>query len=196
VRAGILTFFGEGGPVQLAQAIGWGVAAVLAALTARLRPTAADRVFAAWLGFVALVALLRELDLHEWLHWLGPIHFQSRWLLEAPVSVWWKTAVVAGGAAVGAALVVPPLVLRVPWLALLRRRDRAAWFAAVSFSCLAAGYAIDDVVARRVALGPAVTKPVEETLELLGAVAFLVSVVLERREPVSDRARRLRPRPR
>lgn len=190
--------FAEGHLVQSAQAIAWGVALIVVLATAWRRPTAGDRVFAWWQGLVALVALLRELDLHEWLQTLGPIHFRSRWLLEAPVSVWWKGAVVGGGLVLAGALVASPLILRIPWLALLRRRDRVAWLIVACLGCLVAGYAIDDIVARLRWVDRSLTKPVEETLELVGALAFWASIELERSDPLSRRAgqgwRALRPR--
>jgi hypothetical protein len=187
VDDGVARWFGEGHVVQFAQAVAWGVALIVALATSWRRPTAGDRTFAVWQGLVALVALLRELDLHERLQALGPIHFRSRWLLEAPVSVWWKGAIVGGGLALAGALVAPPLALGIPWRALLRRRDRVAWLVVACLACLAAGYAIDDILARLPGVDRSVTKPVEEGLELIGALAFWASVERERRDPLSRR---------
>ena len=60
---------------------------------------------------------------------------------------------------------VPPLVLPLPWRAMLRRRDRETWLFLAALACLVAGYLLDDIVGRWAGVDRALTKIVEETLE-------------------------------
>ena len=178
--------FSEGHAVQTAQAAVWALVAVVALATASSR-RGLDGIVLAWQGTLALLALARELDLHELLHAATPIHFRLRWLLESDASWWWKAGVV--GLVLAAALVVvaPLLVLRARWRTLLRRGDRETWLLVAALVSLAAGYLLDDIVGRWTGIDRAWTKPVEETLELVGAVAYWMSVEGERARPLTTR---------
>jgi len=179
--------FSEGHVVQTAQAVVWALSAVVALWTARDRRARVDRAVVAWLGALALLALARELDLHELLHAATPLHFRSRWLLESDASLWWKASVLGLVLAAVAVALVPPLVLPVPWRTLLRRGDRATWLLLAALGCLVAGYLLDDIVGRRVGVARAHTKIIEEALELIGAVAFWITVEGERARPLTSR---------
>jgi hypothetical protein len=179
--------FSEGHVVQTAQAVVWALAAVVALAAASAPGRLLDRAVAGWLGVLALLALLRELDLHELLQATTPIHFRSRWLLESDASLWWKVGVLGLVLAGVAAVFVPPIALPVPWRTLLQRGDRVTWLLLAALGCLAAGYLLDDIVGRWAGVDRAQTKIVEETLELAGAVAFWMAVERERARPLTTR---------
>jgi hypothetical protein len=176
----------EGHAVQTAQAVVWALSAVVALATASSR-RGLDAVVPAWLGALALLALAREMDLHEMLHATTPIHFRLRWLLESDASFWWKAGVLGLVLAMAAVVVAPLIVLRSRWRTLLGRGDRETWLLVAALACLAAGYALDDIVGRWAGMDRAWTKPVEETLELVGAVAYWLSVEGERDRPLTTR---------
>jgi hypothetical protein len=178
--------FSEGHVVQAAQAVVWALSAIVAFATASSR-RGLDGGVSAWLGVLALLALLRELDLHELLHATTPIHFRLRWLLESDTSIWWKAGVVSLVLTVAAVVLAPLIVLRARWRTLLGHGDRETWLLVAALGCLAAGYLLDDIVGRWAGMDRAWTKPVEETLELAGAVAYWVSVEGERARPLTTR---------
>jgi hypothetical protein len=182
---GVKTLFYEGGVVQTAQAVTWALSVVVVFTTAHRRPTSLDRRAALWQGMLAVVALIRELDLHESLQTMTPIHFRLRWLLESDASFWWKGVVLAVGVAIAMALA--PRGLVGPWWTLLRRGDLAAWLLLTSVACLFAGYCLDDIVTRRVRAYRVPLQIAEEALELVGAVAFWLFVEYERAWPLSTR---------
>lgn len=177
--------FSEGHLVQTAQAVLWALSAVVALSTAHTRTRPLDRAVAGWQGAVAILALARELDLHELLHATTPMHFRLRWLLESDASLWWKGAVLGLGLLAVAVALGPPLAL--PWRAMLRRRDRETWLYLATLACLVAGYLLDDIVGRWAGVDRVQTKVVEETLELMGAVAFWMCVEGERARPLTTR---------
>jgi hypothetical protein len=179
--------FAEGHAVQTAQAVVWALSAVLALATASGRRRPLDRAVAGWLGVLAALALVRELDLHEVLHATTPIHFRTRWLLESDASRWWKAGVLGLGLLGAAVVLVPPIALPVPWRTLLRRGDRETWLLLAALGCLAAGYFLDDIVGRWAAVDRGSTKIVEEALELVGAAAFWMCVEGERARPLTTR---------
>jgi hypothetical protein len=186
----VAALFSEGHVVQTAQAAVWAVAMVVALATARARPTSLDVAVAGWQGGLALLALARELDLHEALQAVTPIHFRLRWLLESDASLWWKGAVLGLGVVVGIVVLVPPLVLPVPWWSLVRRGDRVTWLFLVSVACLFGGYVLDDLVRRAARPYRLEAKALEETLELVGAVGFWAFVEAERTRPLTTRLQR------
>ena len=165
----------------------WALSAVVALATASAPRRPLDRAVAAWLGILALLALVRELDLHELLQVSTPIHFRPRWLLESDASLWWKAGVLGLVLAGVAVVFVPPIALPIPWRTLLRRGDRVTWLLLAALGCLAAGYLLDDIVGRWAGVDRAQTKIVEEALELVGAVAFWMAVEAERARPLTTR---------
>lgn len=186
--AALEELFAEGHVVQTAQAVVWGLSTVVALATAAsTRRKRVDRAVASWQGIMALLALARELDLHEVLQAPTPVHFRLRWLLESDASLWWKASVLGVVVAVAAVVLLPPIALPVPWRTLLRRGDRGTWLLLAALGCLATGYVLDDIVGRWTAVDRHRTKMVEETLELVGAVAFWMSVEDARARPLTDR---------
>ena len=179
--------FSEGQAVQTAQAVVWALSAVVALATASAPRRPLDRAVASWLGILALLALVRELDLHELLHTSTPVHFRLRWLLESDASIWWKAGVLGLVLAGVAVVLVPPIALPIPWRTLLWRGDRATWLLLWALGCLSAGYLLDDIVGRWAGVDRTQTKIVEEALELVGVVAFWMSVEAERARPLTAR---------
>ncbi len=159
-----------------------GLAAVAAAAcaTQRLRRGV---YLAWWLGVVAGLAALRELDLHVVLnplniHLLGlqpeqAVRFRLDWLLDGEVSAWLKAAwgLVFGGAL--AAVLLPFALAGYPWPRRLLNFGGFAWLVATGFGLMALAYVEDDLM-RHVFQAPIL----EEVQELVGQLMLLAAVVL------------------
>lgn len=171
----------------------WAACAGLAFSAIAKGPTFRDRMNAFWLWALATLAALRELDLHVQLNpethgWGFGVSYKLEWWLDAgsaPLIVKLVWACIGVGAI--AALLVPPLIVRAPVLHLLRRRDPATLLFIASIALLGAGYVMDDVLGRGQFLSPALAVGIEESAELLGVLAFLASLVLTHRKPLSAR---------
>lgn len=186
----------EIGPIEYAQIACWLAAAALAWIAAARGSTWRDRMGAAWMGVLALLAAAREFDLHEAVQREGsglpPIQFRIDWVLDAAVPLWPKLFWLTLFALVGLALAVPPLVTRAPTARLLRAGDGATWLVLIAIAMLGAGYLADDVLGRgRIGLHIEVTQGIEELFELAGVLAFVMAAWCELRVPLSERLRRL-----
>lgn len=186
----------ENGPLEYAQLGVWALAVLVAAAATLRAPSLRDRLGAVWLGVLAALCTLREMDLHEWVQhqnsWLPPVHFRIDWITSPDVPLWPKVFWLGVFAAVGLALCVPPLIVRAPGARLLRAGDGATWLLLISVALLAMGYLSDDVLGRgRIGLHIEVTQGIEEQFETYGGIAFLLAAWCELRVPLSERLRRL-----
>jgi len=172
--------FSEGGFLELAQLGMWACAALCAAwLFFRERAVRGHRMVTLWLGVLALLSLLRELDLHEALNpeVLGDLGVRYRidWWLDTSVA-WWLKGMWAGvGLVIGAAVVVP-LVLAGGVDGMPHKDSARLRLLAGAAGCLAMGFVFDDLL-RRVITNEAVKQTCEESWELLGAALFLAGVL-------------------
>lgn len=171
--------YSEGGFIELSQ-IGLWLTAVLAAgwLFATEREPRPHRMITLWLGVLATVAAVREMDVHEALNpeTLGDLGVRYRidWVLDETVPLWLKAMWGVVFLAVGAALVVP--LLWAGGIKGLPHKDsaRIRLFSAAS-GCLVMGFVFDDLL-REVITNDAIKQSLEETWELLGATFYLAAV--------------------
>lgn len=182
----------EGGPIEIVQWIAWFVAALIAAIATVRAKTMRDRLSVGWLFVLAILASARELDLHEavarGVSWLPPVHFRIDWLLDNSVPLWPKLFWMSVFALAGAALLIPPLLVKAPTMRLLRSADAPTYMLLMSFSLLGAGYVSDDIIGRgNLGIHYEVTQGMEEIFELLGAIAFALGTWYEFRAPLSTR---------
>lgn len=169
--------FGEGGPVETAQLVLWGVAATLAGAGA-VRGRHPRRLVTLWFGVICLLCFARELDLHEALNpeTLGSLGVRYRldWWVQAGAPLWLKLGWAVVFAAIGAAVVLPLLLGDPDAIRALRNRSASAWLFVIGCGLLAMGVALDDLL--RDALPLAFRQPLEESAELLGAGCFIPGV--------------------
>jgi hypothetical protein len=141
-------------------------------------------LLALWLGVMAGLAALRELDLHVLvnpgnIHLLGlkPEHgvrFRLDWWTSGRTSGMARAAWAAVGLVLAGLVILPVAVARVPWLTRLRQRDTVVVLLAVAAAAMAAGYIIDDLIARALS-SPAAAAMVEEGLEFTGEVLLAIA---------------------
>jgi hypothetical protein len=172
----------EGGLIETLSVISWGIAIVFS-LGAALRWEAfADRLLALWLGSIALLAGLRELDFH---HALGPdrlgaygMRFRISWWLDGNVSLTLKAGWLVVFAVLLALLIYPPWKLRLPMWAMTRRGNAMIGILMLAFFFCAMGGFIDDQLRRATFIPKELRQLTEEASEMLGAMAFAVSAWL------------------
>jgi hypothetical protein len=166
----------------------WIVIALVCAWGALRMPTWRLALLAGWLGLLALLATVRELDLHVVLnpaniHLIGldesqAVRFRLDWWTDAETSVplrlaWGSVFLVAGGA-----LVLPFALGRYPWFSRLLARDAFPVLLALGVGLLGVCYIADDFVGRPLARAGYSVGLFEETGELLGQLFILAGVVV------------------
>jgi hypothetical protein len=175
--------------LEVPQAWLWLVVAVLAGMGALRQTHRRGLLLLTWLGVIAVLAGLREMDLHvllnpEHSHWLGiapesAVRFRSRWWLEGPAPVTVRFAWAVAFLATGLLLVLPFALARYPWPRQLRRGRRFPWLVVGGFALLACGFLLDDAIGRPLDDAGIVDLSVlEEILELAGELLILVAVAL------------------
>lgn len=154
-----------------------------------------------WLMMLSIGAALREIDAHEMLNPrdghqklgsdapLNPygVSFKLSWWLDGDVhpllKLGWGSVLLLCVALFAA----PPLLIRAPVVRLLRRGDAPTYLFLAAVGCLGFAYAADDLFGRGQFFHEASTVALEESLELVGSIAFLASLVLTLRRPLSAR---------
>lgn len=169
--------FAEGGPVETAQLVIWGVAGVLA-LVSSLLGSHPRRLVTFWLGVVCVLAFARELDLHEALNpeTLGDlgVRYRMDWWLQSGAPLWLKLGWAGVFTLIGAALTLPLVFGKPDAIVAWRNRSASAWILLVGCGLLAMGVVLDDILRDHLPL--AFRQPVEEVCELLGAACFVPGV--------------------
>jgi hypothetical protein len=182
---------GEGGVLETLQSVMWASSALLGLVAGLSARRSRDRLNLLWLGVVASGILLRESDGHEWFNpeVIGPwgLHYRLDWWTDGSVPVVIKLLWLGLIAFAGITLVAPLLLARPDGLAQLRRRDVGAVMFILAIACIAFGWVADDLLGRGLLVPPAVSKVFEETGELIGAAAYLVSVLASALEPLDLR---------
>lgn len=174
--------------IEILQPQVWAIGAVFAAVAALVQTRRRGVLTAAWMGTLAILFGLRELDLHVLLNpgnihhlGLGPEHavrFRIDW--------WLDPATPVGLRAVWAVILLTPVLLlfipfslaRFPWPAALRRFHLFAWLVVGGFVLIAAGYGTDDILLRVWASHPGWMSMIEEVFEMAGQVAICAALVL------------------
>ncbi len=168
----------EGGPLEILQLAG-ALGSLLTAFVIVLRQRGRDRLNGVWLLTLFLLLVARELDLQEQLNEevLGEwaVSYRLRWWMSWEVPLWPKLMWGGVAAVLGAALFIPPTIVRAPALRLLRAGDAGAWLFAGGALFYGLGYVLDDVLGRGVLVDGDQGQVMEETCELIGAASFFAS---------------------
>ncbi|MEM7629656.1 MAG: hypothetical protein AAF356_09590 [Planctomycetota bacterium] len=169
--------FGEGGPVETAQLVIWGIAAVLA-LGGALIGEHPRRLVTFWLGVICVLCFARELDLHEALNpeTLGDlgVRYRMDWWLQDGAPLLLKLSWAGVFTAIGAAVTLPLVFGKPDAIRALRNGSASAWILVIGCGLLAMGVVLDDLL--RDALPLALRQPAEEICELIGAACFIAGV--------------------
>lgn len=180
----------ENGPLEIVSWLCWLGAALVAVSTAVRTRSQPDRLVAIWIACVAVLAFLRELDAHillnpERLGRFG-VRYRADWWLNGDVSLWLKL----GWATLAVALVIPliyiPLKVRLPWLRMAWRGGAMAGLFFLGLTLLANGFVMDDLLRGVTIVTKDVRPLLEETSELLGALAFGASTWLRWRYSLKE----------
>jgi hypothetical protein len=186
-------FHAEGGPVESLQAGGWFFSALLALAGVGRRKASRDRWWLLWLAVLALLAGARELDSHTWLNpaHLGDwgVHYRIDWWASPAAPLVPRLLWGAIFLALVLLLSVPPLLARARIPEFVLASDPGMWLLGITAACLGAGWFSDDIL-RPLRAVHDVIQGAEETFELLGAAAFLGTVVFSIRTPMRTRAER------
>lgn len=183
----------EGGLIEILSVISWGVTIAFSVGAAFRWQTLADRLLALWLGCLALLAGLRELDSH---HALSPDHlgaygvrFRISWWLDGNVNPALKVGWLAVFIALLAVLIYPPWKLRLPVWSMARRGNAMFGILILAFFFCGMGGFIDDQLRRTTFIPKDLRHLTEETSEMLGAMAFAVSTWLGWAFPLAAQVR-------
>jgi hypothetical protein len=173
----------EGGMLE-GLSVGLWVLACLAAFVLAVRSSHGNhRLLAAWMGVMAGLAALRELDLHVWLNpkHLGAlgVRFRLDWWMSGEVNPWLKVGWMAFSLVIGFVVFYPPAKLR----RLLWRRflegDTIVGLLVFAAAFLGFGYVIDDILRPVRFLSSGTKQLVEETSEMIGAILYCACTVLQ-----------------
>lgn len=165
-------------------------AAVAAVALAPLVTDTPSRAILLWLGSIALIAAVRELDLHillspEYLGRYG-VRYRIDWWLDHDVSILRKFLWAAAFGIAGAWLILPPLVFRAYTFPAARNlRDTSVQMLILTALFWGAGAAIDDLL--RGAGSETVKRTIEEAVETIGALCFLLAATGYAAVPISRR---------
>ncbi|MHB1307206.1 MAG: hypothetical protein ACYDC1_24870 [Limisphaerales bacterium] len=177
----------EQGVIERLSLLFWAFSGLVAAWGAARATHREARLLDVWLGSLAALAALREMDAHILMNprYLGDlgVRFRLDWWTDGSVSVWLKLGWTVLFLGVGLVTVYPPMKLR-RWLWLQARQGNPAiglLVAAVGF--LAMGFVIDDLLRPIRFINLDIKQLVEETSETIGAALYAVATVLLIRRP-------------
>jgi len=184
---------GEGGVIEFLSWILWAIAVVLSLCTCFRWRERADRLTAAWMAFVALMAGLRELDAHVYLNpdYFGGfgVRYRMDWWLDGNVSPWLKLGWLAVAFVVLVFVIYIPWTVRLPVFRMACRGDAMVALFFLAIPLLGIGFVMDDTLRGTKLIPPAARQVIEETSELLGATMFLASAWLRWRFPLAAHLR-------
>lgn len=169
--------------LEWAAVAGWMLIGVCSIFACATHPHRRGVLLGTWLGLLASLAALRELDLQVLLnpgniHLLGlearqAVRFRFDWWMDASVSLALKGAWVAGLGSIAAAVILPFAFARYPWPRRLLHLDRWAVTTAAGFGLLLTAYVGDDLLA-----AGTISMLIEEILEVVGVVLLVASAAL------------------
>lgn len=169
------------------------LASVVVAL-AFLRETRSthSRITLLWLATLALLAAMRELDMHiyfnpEYLDAMG-VRYRIDWWLDGGIPLYLKLSWAAIFAAVGIWLALPLIVYRKQTLIFLRQfRDPSLQMLMLTGILWAIGFKIDDLFREVNLFSDPVADTIEEGAECLGALTLFLATVGYATVPISAR---------
>jgi hypothetical protein len=181
----------ENGALENISLVFWVTSSLVSFAAAFKRGTRDSRIVAVWIGWIAALAAMRELDLHIWLNpkHLGSLGVRYRidWWLDGDVNFWlklgWATLFIV---ALFLTFYAPMKLHRV-LAGLLRKGDAFAGLLAVSIMFLVFGFIIDDILRTVQVVSLGTKQLMEETTETIGAALFLFAVVVHWQHPLAKR---------
>lgn len=181
----------ENGVLENVSVLCW-ILSCIVAFWAALRSTGpGSRLMAAWTGWLAAVAALRELDLHMLLNpqRLGAlgVRYRPAWWMDGSVSFWLKLGWATVFLTFSFLVVYPPLRLRRFLFRLFREGDALTGLLALSVVFLAFGFVVDEILPRVRFVSHVTRQLIEETSETIGAIFYCASMVLQWRRPLAMR---------
>lgn len=190
VFPGDTKLYAENGPLELISAILWGLI-MLGGLGAALRaPNCTQRLLLAWFAGLALLAGLREFDLHTALNpdTLGEfgVRYKLSWWLDGSVPLWLKLGwgvlfvLVLGGVS------YPPWRTRRELYSLVVRLDPRLLMFGSAFVFLALGFVVDDLLRGSKYVKFETRQMLEETSEFIGACLYGFAVSFLARYPLGQ----------
>ena len=188
----------EEGLLELLHPWNWVACAALASIGC-LRPFARrDVCFFFWIGVLALLGAMRELDYHVLLnpdniHHLGlnadhAVRFRLDWWADGSTAVLPRVVWGVIFLTLLACLTVPLMCARVRWKRLVLGLDPFAWVFGAGFGCVGLGWVFDDIILRMYVTAPEWGKLAEEGVETLGQILVLGSLAMAIRRPPHARA--------
>lgn len=179
----------ERGFLEITSCFFWLVAALAAGATIFRWSERADRLTGVWMGCVALLACLRELDAHIYLNpdYFGRfgVRYRVDWWLDGNVSLWLKLGWASVAIVLLGVLLYIPLTVRLPLFQMARRGEPMVGLFFLAILLLGMGFVLDDLLRGARFVPRDVKKIMEETSELLGATAFFASAWLRWRFPLA-----------
>lgn len=192
--------FAEEGAMELFHPWAWALCGTISAIGCLRGEARRDVWFFFWTAFLALIAGMRELDLHvvvnpDNIHYLSlsrdhAVHFRIDWWLSAETGVLtrlvWGTAflVLATG------FFLPLVLARVRWKRLVLGLDSFALTFGAACGFLGLGYVMDDIILRLFQTPPAWGQRAEELSETVGVLLLACALALAVREGHHARAMR------
>jgi hypothetical protein len=187
---------GEGRWLESISCALWLLALIVSGLTFFRWKDRADRLTAVWMGIVALLAGLRELDAHIYLNpqYLGDlgVRYRMDWWLSGNVSILLKLGWFCVFFAFAFPLAYIPLKLRLPLFRMARLGDPMVGLFILGIGLLGMGFVMDDTLRHTKLLSHGGKQVIEETSETLGAIFFLISGILRWRTSFAERIAGLR----
>lgn len=188
----------EDGVQELFQPWNWLACAVAAAIGCARRSVRRDVCFFLWIGVLAVLGAMRELDYHVLLnpdniHHLGmsgdhAVRFRIDWWMDASTPVLQRVAWAAIFSGVLGCLTVPLVCARVRWKRLVLGHDAFAWTFGAGCGFVGLGWVFDDIILRLYTSAPAWGKMAEESVETVGQLLILASLVMAIRRTPHERA--------
>jgi hypothetical protein len=150
-----------------------------------------DSLVFCWACLICVLAAARELDAQILLNpkYLGEfgVRYKTIWFLSSEVSIllrlfWFSIFLTIGGI-----ITWPLFVVRKAILRMMRSGDAAAGFLLLSLIGSATGFVFDDILRNTTLLDMDLRQAIEETVELFGALFFLICIASLLWKPFSER---------
>ena len=172
----------ENGVLEIVSVVLWCIGALLGFWAAFRKGTAENRLLAFLMATIALLAALREVDAHIWLNpqHFGPLGVRYRldWWVYAEVSLAVKLGWALVFLSIMTSLAYPLIRLRRPLYHALRAGAPVPLLILAAVLFLGLGFALDDLLRHSTWVASETRQLMEETAEVLGAVLYLIAVIV------------------
>jgi hypothetical protein len=150
-----------------------------------------DSLLFCWVCLICVLAAARELDAQVLLNpkYLGEfgVRYKTKWFLSSEVSILLRLFWLSTFLTIGGIIIWPMVVMRKAILRMMRNGDAAAGFFLLSFIGSATGFVFDDILRNTTLFEIDLRQAIEETVELFGALFFLICIASLLWKPFSER---------